>query len=91
MLNSADFVGYTQNSGLEEPYDGRLSLPVPFFGIRFSRSSGTSCERFRGEIPLYLLDLFSTLSFKCPPSPSLIIRIKVERRISLALFSMREI
>ncbi len=25
--------------------------------VRFSRRSGTSRERFRGEIPLYLLDL----------------------------------
>ncbi len=52
------------------------------------------CGRFRGEIPLYLPDAFaqmSTENFSRPPSPSLIILIKVVSLMSLALFSILEI
>ncbi len=80
--------------------------PWSCFGKPFPVTSGRAVaadRRLLGEVFLKVSILVSTSpvdtsvvyistdSFKCPPNPSLIIRINVDNRISLALFSMREI
>ena len=75
---------------LDFPKKPNPKIPRPLHARKIPGQLDVAMFYIRCSTPFFPFGQMSSDSFRWPPSPSLMILIKVERRISLALFSILE-